>query len=1053
MKFSLAHLTIRRPVATIMVVLMIVVLGFSAVIDIPRDLMPNMELPMALVMTSYPNASPEEVESMVTAPVEGALAAVENLSDMISYSMEGSSIVMIQFNYGTDMDMASLNMREKISLISDYLPDTTTEPMVMKLDMNTLPTMQLYVSADMPLNELNTLVSDNVVNYFERAAGVANVSVTGGLSEEIAVVFNQEKLENYGLSLATISQILAAENLNLPAGNVSKGDSEIIVRTVGKFSSAEEMGNIPLMASDYSRIRLSDVAEITQGPAEQTSITRIDGKTAVGIMVTKQSDANTADVSKALRKAFAEVQEKFPNLNIVIGYDQADYINSSLNSVMKSALSGALLAIIVVFIFLRNFRSTMVIGLSIPVSILLTFAIMSWRGITLNLVTLCALAIVVGMIVDNSIVVLENIYSTRQKIGNADEAAEKGTGEVFIAIIASTLTTVVVFLPIALTDGLASVMFGEFCYTMIFALLASLAVAISVVPMLCSKLMKGSMPTEYVRIGKSRYKYKLLPRFAAAIDRLRDWYGGVARKALRNRWKVILGCVCAFAISTVLVGLVGTELLPMGDEGSITVSVDLPYGTSLEKTDRIMSEIEEYILSIPELEHCAMNTESTSVMSLSGGASFTVNLCPKNERDRSTEEIAKDINDNTRHITGAKISATADSSIMGMFGSADIVVYLMGKDNDRLREMGSDVAENLNQLSLVDNAELSITEGNPEIKVVLNRSTAAYYGVTAYQLANGLSSALNGTKATNITIDGTDIAVKLSLNGSYSESIENMKQIQIMGNYGMPVSVGQIASFEYDNAPQFVGRYNQNRYVTINVSALGSSLSKASAQVDAYLSSYNLPDGYYFMNSGISDNMIEMFGSLFKALLVAIALVFLIMAAQFESAIMSFIVLMSIPFAMSGAFIALFVTGKALSLTSFLGLILLVGIVVNNSILLVEFINQNKETMGVEESLIAAGKQRLRPILMTTMTTCVGMIPLSLGFGDGGETLAPMGVAIIGGLMTSTALTLIVTPCLYSIVDEKKNRKAAKRAKKDAEVAALHAKWAEEDAAAKASDN
>ena len=1048
MKFSLAHITIRRPVATIMVVLMIVVLGFSAILDIPRDLMPSMELPMSLVVTSYPNASPEEVETMVTAPLESALASVEDLSELISYSMEGRSMIMVQFNFGTNMDMAALNMREKIALVSGYLPDTTGDPMVMKLDMNTLPTMQLYVSADMPLNDLNSLVEDNVVNYFERAAGVASVSVTGGLDEEIAVVFNQESLANYGLSLSTISQILAAENINLPAGNVSKGETEIIVRTMGKFKSAEEMGNIPLMTSDYSRVRLSDVATITQGPSELKSITRIDGTTAVGIMVTKQSDANTADVSKALRRAFKEVQEKFPNLNIVIGYDQADYINSSLNSVMEAALSGALLAIIVVFIFLRNIRSTMVIGLSIPVSILLTFAVMSWRGITLNLVTLCALAIVVGMIVDNSIVVLENIYSTRMRLGNAEEAAEVGTGEVFIAIIASTLTTVVVFLPIALTEGLASMMFAEFCYTMIFALLASLAVAVSVVPMLCSKLMKGNMSTDYLRIGRRRYKYKLLPKVAQGIEHLKGVYEGAAHKALKNRGKVLGIGAAAFVASLMLITLVGSELLPAGDEGSLTVSVGFPYGTTIEKKNEIMSEIESYILSIPELEHCAMNTDSTSAMSLSGGSSFTVNLCSKNERSRSTDEIAADIKEHTNHITGAKIRAQSDSTITGMFGSSDISIRLMGKDNERLKEVGQNVADTIVQLPLVDTAELGISEGNPEIKVILNRSTAAYYGVTAYQLANGLSTALNGTTATNINIDGNDIAVKLSLNDYYSGSIESMKQIMINGNYGTPVSVGQIATFEYDNSPAYVGRHNQNRYVTIDVSTLGNSLSEATSQVQHFLDTYSLPDGYYFETSGISDSMIEMFTSLVKALFVAIALVFLIMAAQFESALMSFIVLMSIPFAMSGAFIALFITGKALSLTSFLGLILLVGIVVNNSILLVEFINQNKEHMGVEESLVAAGKQRLRPILMTTLTTCVGMVPLSLGLGEGGETLAPMAIAIIGGLMTSTVLTLFVTPCLYSIVDDGKNKRAAKKAARDAEIAELESKWAEEDAAA-----
>ncbi len=1045
MKFSLAKLTIRRPVSTIMVVMMVIVLGISAFMDIPKDLMPEMELPYALVMTSYPNASPEEVESMVTVPVEQALAQVENLSDMISYSLENTSVVLIQFNFGTDMNFASLDMREKISLVEDYLPDTTSQPMVMKLNMNALPTMQVYVSSDLPLEELDAIVEDNVVSYFERASGVASVSVNGGVREEISIVFSQESLTNYGLSLQTIAQILAAENINLPSGNVSRGESKVIVRTMGKFTSAEELGNIPLMTADYSKVRLADVATITQGAGKKESITRIDGQTAVGIMITKQSDANTVKVSKALRRSLAQVESKYPQLNFVIGYDQADYINASLNSVARSAIIGAALAVIVVFIFLRNVRSTLVIGISIPLCILLTFAVMNYRHITLNLVTLCSFAIAVGMIVDNSIVVLENIYSTRMKMGNAVEAAEYGTGEVFLAIVASTITTILVFLPIAMTDGLASIMFGDFCFTIILALLSSLLVAVTVVPMLCSKLMQGNISTDYIRIGTVRYKYKLLPLFNRGLQNIISWYDGVIRKALKRRGRVILVCLLVFFLSLGLLLMVGTELLPSSDEGSMSISVTVPYGTSLEATDRLMSQLEDYILDIPEVNHVSMNTSSISALALGGGASFSVTLSGREERDRSTEDIAKEINEFARGITGISVRAASDSSITGMFGSSDIAVYIMGKDLERLEEVGNDIAARMEKLDRIESASLDITEGSPEIKVAINRSTASFYGVTAYQLASGLSGALNGVNATNVSIDGDDIQVKLSLSDYYADSIENMKQIVINGSYGTPVTVGQSASFTFDNSPSNITRYNQSRYFVINAAMTGDSLSAASDQVKAMLDSYPFPDGYTYEIQGLADSMMEMFRSLFKALFVAIALVFLVLAAQFESMSMAFIVMMAIPFAMTGAFVAMFLTNTRMSLTSLLGLVLLVGTVVNNSILLVEFINQNKLSMGRAEALVAAGKQRLRPILMTTLTTIVGMIPLSLGYGEGGEVLAPMGISIIGGLTTSTLLTLIVIPCMYQIVEEGKDRKAARQQARAEQIAALEAKWAEED--------
>lgn len=499
MRWSFSKITVARPVATIMITLVVVVLGISAILSIPKDLMPNIELPVAMVITNYPNASPEEVETMVTQPVEQALASVENLDEMMSFSMEGTSIVVITFQMDNDMNFATLNMREKVAPIAEYLPSGVTDPMVMKLDMNTMPVMQVYVSADIPLDELTTRLEDQIVPYFERSSGVASVSAFGGVQEEIAIEFNQETLLGYGLNLTAVAQILAAENINLPSGDVSKGSTEVIVRTLGEFTSVEELKVLPLTVSDRSILRLGDVATITRSLKEMDSITRIDGNTAIGIMISKQSDANTVQVSKGLNKELKDLRETFPELNFSVGYDQADFINSSISSVAQAAITGGILAIFVVFLFLRNVKSTLVIALSIPVSLLATFAVMHFRNITLNLITLSALTLAVGMLVDNSIVVLENIFRLRTQAHSAAEAAEKGSAEIFVAILASTLTTVMVFLPIALTEGMASMMFSEFCFTMIIALLASLVVALTVVPMLCSKLLRGNISTTYVR--------------------------------------------------------------------------------------------------------------------------------------------------------------------------------------------------------------------------------------------------------------------------------------------------------------------------------------------------------------------------------------------------------------------------------------------------------------------------------------------------------------------------------------------------------------------------
>lgn len=1045
MKYNFSKTTIKRPVATIMITLMIVVVGISAILNIPRDLMPNIELPVAMVITSYSNASPEEMESLITEPVEQALASVENLDEMNSYSMEGMSVVVVSFQMDTDMDFASLNMREKIALIADYLPSGASNPMVMKLDMNTMPIMQVYVSADLPLDELNARVEDKVISYFDRSPGVASASVYGGVEEEIAIEFTQESLEGYGLNLAMISQILSAENINLPSGEVSKGETKVIVRAMGEFSSLEDITNLPLTVSDRSIVRLGDVATITRQLKDMESITRIDGKTAIGIMISKQSDANTVQVSKGLIKEIEILQENYPELHFSVGRNQADFINGSISSVAQAAITGGLLAIFVVFLFLRNIRSTLVIAISIPVSLLATFAVMHLRNITLNLITLSALTLAVGMLVDNSIVVLENIFRLRTQTGSASEAAEKGSAEIFVAILASTLTTVMVFLPIALTEGMASIMFADFCFTMIIALLASLVVAITVVPMLCSKLLRGNISTTYFRYGEKRYIYKHLPKFAEFLEKAIVGYEMLIRKALTMRKKVLTWTVLIFLISSVLMIFVGWELLPEADEGKVSVSVEMPYGTSLAEKDALMTEIERYILGVPELQHVAMSTQGLREMSLTDNAGFTITLVERSDRNRSSKEVAADIRNGIAYLTGANISVYADSSILPMFASNDISLMILGKDYKELEAIGNDILSKVRMLPDVGDAELDVTEGNPEIKVMINRSTASYYGITAYQLANGLSSSLTGTKATDVRLDGDEIEVNLSLKDYYGQSIENMKQIVITGSYGIPVTVGQIATFEYDNAPSVINRYNQQNFVTVNVENAGNDLNALATNIEEILKGYAFPDGYYYDMSGLATEMLSAFGSLAQALIVSIALVFLLLAAQFESPLMAIIVMLAIPFAMSGAFLAMFVTNVALSMTSFLGLIMLVGIVVNNSILLVEFINQNKEKLGKTEALVMAGKLRLRPILMTSTTTCFGMIPLALGMGEGGEMLAPMAISIIGGLAASTAITLILIPSAYSMIDEQKEKREEKRRIKKERIRQLEAGWALED--------
>ena len=1043
MNFS--SLAIKRPVATIMLLLMVVVVGVSALVGIPLDLLPKIEYPVALVMATYPNASPEEVESMVTKPIEQALATVEGLDQMQSMTSEGQSIVMVQFQIDTDMNFASLDMREKVAMVAPMLPADVSDPTVLKMDMSATPVIQLYISGEKSLVELNNEIEGNILSSMERVAGVASVSVVGGIEEEVSVKFNQEKLQGYGLSLSQVSQILAAENINMPSGDISKGSAEVIVRTIGEFDNVNDIGDVPITVADRSIVRLSDLATISQNLKEQTSVSRMDGETAIALSITKQSDANTVEVSNEIRDTVKVLEKQYPDMNFTVGFDQADYIRNSISSVSSSAIIGGILAILVVFLFLSNLRTTLVIGISIPTSLLATFALMKAQGMTLNLITLSSLTIAVGMLVDNSIVVLENIFRTRQQVDTAEEAAIEGSREIFLAVIASTLTTVLVFLPIALSSGIASLMFKDFCYTIIIALLASLVVSLTVVPMLSSKMLDKGLSTSYIRIGKNRYQLKYLKKFHHFIEWVKMEYEHYIRIALKKRKKVIIACILIFAVSIGSVALVGAELLPSADEGSFTVNIDMPYGTSLEEKDRMATQVEQYIAGIPELSHYTLNIGGNSMFGSTENPSISVTLSKKNERNRSTAEIVKEADEHLNVLVGADIKVNETSSMGMMLGGSDMTLIIKGKEIAGLESIGNDLVESIEKVDGVSKAELDLTEGNPEVKVNIDRNAAAYYGVTSYQLANSLKTAINGTTATNLKVNGSEIDVTLSLSDQYTASIENMKQILVTGSTGQQVPVGQIATFEFDNSPNVITRANQERYVNLNITVEGRDLASVSTDVNKLVDQYPFPEGYYREIGGQQQEMTEAFSSLLLALVVSIALVYLLLAAQFESMVLPFIVMMSIPFAMSGAFFALFLTGSRLSLTSFLGLIMLVGIVVNNAILLIEFISHNKTIMGRDEALVQAGKLRLRPILMTTLTTCVGMIPMSLGMGEGGEMLAPMAISIIGGLIASTLVTLVLIPVLYSVIDDKRILKAQKRALKDEEIIRLEKRWSEED--------
>lgn len=1027
---------IMRPVSTIMLMLIIVVLGAVSFTRLPIDLYPRMELPYAMVMIQYPNAAPTEIENLVTRPVEQQIATVENIKAIYSYSMEGSSIVLCEFENGTDMNFASLDMREKVDIIGDYLPDNAAEPMILTMDPTMMPVSQLYVSGDLSIEELNAFVEDEVISAIERSEGVAAASSFGGTEKEISVKFDQERLAGYGLTLSDISQMLSAENISLPSGDVKKGTKELVVRTIGEFKSLDDVKHVPFVLPTREVIYLQDVATVEEGLKEQTSIGRVNEVPAIGVSITKQSTANTVVVSRQVNKAIDQLSAAHPELSFTFSYDQADYIKNSIANVAETAAMGCLLAVIICFLFLRNIASTMIIAISIPTSIVSTFILMYFTGLTMNVLSLSGLAVGIGMLVDDSIVVMENIYRRRDEGLSALDASILGTKEVTMPVFAATMTKIAVFLPIVFVQGIAATIFKEFSYTIGFALLCSLLVALTVVPMLCSRLLNTKDLGTHIRIRKHTYELKFLPLFERGLRYVTEEYLKFLKYSLHHRKKVVVWALIILVSSSVLVAFVGGELLPTSDEGSFTISAEMPYGTSLEETDRTISEIEDYVIgNIPELKVCSISIGSSNMFSLNAAneSTVSVNLVEKQDRKRSTTEIVNQASVDLQNIVGSKITISETSSMDMSGGGSPISLVLKGDDLDTLKQVSLELEKIIRGVKGTINVTTDMTEGNPELRVLLQRNNAAQYGITSYQLAKALESALNGTTATTLKTNGKETDIVLSLNDAYKESVENLKQIIIAAPTGQMVTVGEIADFAFDNSPSQITRQDQVRTVTISSNISGRDLQSVSKDIDKAIAKYQLPAGYTIETGGEQEEMVNSFTSLFYALLLSVLIIYMILASQFESLLQPFIIMMAIPFALTGAFIALFLTGTPLSLVAFLGIIMLSGIVVNNSILLIDFINKNKLVYPTrEEAILNAGRFRIRPILMTMLTTSLGLLPLSFGIGSGAEIQAPMGITVIGGLIFSTIITLIIVPVFYSIMDDRHLKRIAHKAEKKA---------------------
>ncbi|HOC25452.1 MAG TPA: efflux RND transporter permease subunit, partial [bacterium] len=879
------------------------------------------------------------------------------------------------------------------------------------------PIMFLGVSSDMHPLELRQLVEDQVKYRIERVPGVAALNIWGGLYREIHVDLKADQLKALGLSTNAILSALRSENQTIPAGLFKKGNLEIQIRTQGEYVNLEEIRNTVITTRQGTPIRISDVANVEDSWQEVRSLNRLNGKAGLRMAINKQSGSNTVEVADAVNKEIERINLDLPQIKITPNFDSSVFIKQSINSVANSTLFGGLLAIVILLLFLRNLSSTSIIATAIPISIVATFGLMYFNGFTLNSITFGGLALGIGMLVDNAIVVLENIYRYRENGLKAIEAARKGAGEVSGAIIASTLTTIVVFFPVIFIRGMSGIMYQQMAYVVVFSLLCSLLVALTLVPMLSSRFLRYHPVQHGQKISRIEKIYTVSQELFEKLERS---YSGLLRKALDRRKLVVWSALGLFLFSVLLVRFIGVELMPQTDEGEVSVSLEAEIGSRLEVVDRIALQVEEIVRrEVPEM---------TTMMARVGdgnNADVRITLVPKDKRKRSSEEVANALRKATAEIPGVIIRTRQSQNFMtrrmGQGGSNAVSLEVRGYDLATAQDLARQMDGIVQKVPGITDTEISRKEGSPEQVLRIDRQKAADLGLTISMIGDALQTAVGGTYASYYREGGKEYRILVRLSEEDRSSLSDLLDLTILNSRGLPVMLRNVVITEAQEGPSSIERKDQERIIYISAHYTGRDMGSIISDIRSQIRRLPMPKDFAVLFGGDYEEQQEAFRELAVAMILAILLVFLVMAGQFESWRDPLIVLFSIPMAVIGVTLTMVLTGTIFSLQAFIGCIMLAGIVVNNAILLVDHTNQLRRQEGMElmEAVATAGLHRLRPILMTTLTTVLGLLPLSFGLGEGGETQAPMARVVIGGLTSSTLVTLVLVPVVYSLFEQK----------------------------------
>ena len=1034
---SIYSSAVKRPIMTTLCFVAITIMGLFSLAKLPIDLLPDIETNTILVLTTYEGASAQDIEQNVTRPLENTLNSVEHLKHISSKSRENISVITLEFEFGYDIDALTNDVRDKLDMVSSRLPDNVQTPIIFKFSTDMIPIMLLSVQAEESMPGLYKILDDAVANPLARVDGVGSVSISGAPKREIHIYVDPVRLEAYNLSIETISSLIAAENRNIPGGVFDIGSDTYSLRVQGEFDSPEQMRNIVVGSKDGKNIYLHQVARIDDSLEERAQKTHTDGKKGAMIIIQKQSGANSVEISNKVLEMLPSLQKRLPSdvkLGMIV--DTSENINNTIDSLVETVLYALLFVVIVVFCFLGRWRATMIICITIPISLIASFIYLALTGTSLNIISLSSLSISIGMVVDDAIVVLENVTTHIERGSDPKQAAIHGTNEVGISVIASTLTLIAVFFPLTLVTGMTGVLFRQLGWMVTIMMIISTTCALSLTPMLCSQLLRKG-----VKHGKI-YNLLFTP-INNALDALDRAYGRSLNFVVTHKISSIIVCTAIFILSIFLLRFVGTEFFPTQDNGRLGVSLELPIGTRVEIADEITERLaNEWREKYPEIKVLNYTTgqassDNTFASLQDNGShiiSMNISLVDLDERERSITEIAQLMREDLKNYPEFKKQQVnvGGSRGGGMGGQSTIDYEIYGYDFNETDSVAQQLKRILQGIKGTADIIISRADYQPEYQVDFDREKLAIYGLNLQTAATYLRNRINGSLASQYREDGEEYDIKVMYAPEYRTSISDIENILIYSPTGKAVRVKDVGKVVERFSPPTIERKDRERIITVSTVVADVPMSEVVAASQAEIEKMDIPAGINIELSGSYEDQQEAFGDLLLLGLLIIILVYIVMAAQFESYVYPGIIMTSLPFAFTGVFLLLFLTGHNLNVMSMIGAIMLIGIVVKNGIVLIDYISLNRERgMSIRSAVVNGGESRLRPIIMTALTTILGMVPMAVSSGQGAEMWQPMGVAVIGGLTFSTLLTLYYVPamyCLFAAVGVKRIRKALRKA-------------------------